>query len=227
MFGEEAAIVTGAAAMSAAGVGFALVWAAAARRVSDYLGLFAGAVLLLVAAFHLAPEALRGGHDAWLFLVSGAAVGVAIEVLFRTRPQPDGPGAIKLAATLALLVLALHSALDGAVYTATFWKNPGSGLLASLGLILHEAPEGVVAMALAMQLGLRASAAAVVAIAASSLTTPLGWALAHGVGDRADAYMNVLFAASAGLLLFVGGHLMLGGWRALRRSGPGRRTAER
>jgi len=140
----------------------------------------------------------------------------------RTRPHSDGPRAIKLAATLALLVLALHSTLDGAVYTATFWKDPGSGFLASLGLILHEAPEGIVAMALALQLGLRSAAAALVAIAASSLTTPLGWALAHGLGDHAGGSMNILFAASAGLLLFVGGHLILGGWHALRNpaSGP-------
>jgi zinc transporter ZupT len=221
LFGEEAAIVTGAAAMSAAGVGFALVGAATARRVSDYIGLFAGIVLLLVAALHLAPEALSGGQGALMFLVGGAAVGLGIEVLFRTRRHPDGPRAIKLAATLALLVLALHSTLDGAVYTATFWKNPGSGILASLGLILHEAPEGVVAMALALQLGLRPPAAAIVAIAASSLTTPLGWAIAHGLGDHAGESMGVLFAASAGLLLFVGGHLVLGGWHALRNPATG------
>jgi zinc transporter ZupT len=221
LFGEEAAIVTGAAAMSAAGVGFALLAAATARRVTDYIGLFAGVVLLLVAAFHLAPEALSGGQGALMFLVGGAAVGLGVEVLFRTRRHPDGPRAIKLAATLALIVLAIHSTLDGAVYTATFWKNPDSGFLASLGLILHEAPEGVVAMALALQLGLRPAIAAGLAIIASSLTTPLGWALAHGLGDHADGSMSVLFAASAGLLLFVGGHLVFAGWHALRNSGAG------
>lgn len=224
--GEEAAIVTGAAAMSAAGVGFALLAAATARRFSDFIGLFAGVVLLLVAGFHLAPEALNGGQGALMFLVGGAAVGLAIEVLFRTRRHPESPRAIRLAAVLALLVLALHSMLDGAVYTATFWHNPDSGFLASLGLILHEAPEGVVAMTLALQLGLRPIAAAAVAIAASSLTTPLGWALAHGLGDRADGSMNVLFAASAGLLLFVGGHLVLGGWRAMRKSGGSRNKTD-
>src|ERR1700755_3634700 len=138
LLGEEAAIVTGAAAMSAAGVGFALLAAATAKRVSDYIGLFAGVILLLVAAFHLAPEALSSGQGALMFLVGGAAVGLCIEVLFRTRRHPDGPRAVRLAATIAILVLALHSTLDGAVYTATFWKNPDSGFLASLGLILHE-----------------------------------------------------------------------------------------
>lgn len=215
--GEEAAIVAGAAAMSAAGVGFALLAAATARRVSNILGLVAGVVLLLVAGLHLAPEALSGGRDALMFLVGGAAVGLGIEVLFRTRRHPDGPRAVRLAAALALGVLALHSTLDGAVYTATFWKNPDSGFLASLGLILHEAPEGVVAMALALQLRLSPAAAAGLAIVGSSLTTPLGWGLAHGLGDNAGGSMNVLFAGSAGLLLFVGGHLVLGGWQALRR----------
>ncbi len=92
----------------------------------------------------------------------------------------------------------------------------GSGLLASLGLILHEAPEGVVAMALALQAGLRPPIAATAAILASSVTTPIGWILAHAIGESGHDVMQAMFAASAGLLLYVGWHLIAGGWRALR-----------
>jgi zinc transporter ZupT len=95
-------------------------------------------------------------------------------------------------------------------------------MIASLGLILHEAPEGVVAMALALQAGLRPPAAAGIAVLASSLTTPLGWVMAHAVGESAQGAMQAMFAASAGLLLYVGWHLISGGWKALRvnRGGP-------
>jgi zinc transporter ZupT len=81
---------------------------------------------------------------------------------------------------------------------------------------MHEAPEGVVAMMLALQAGLRPLRAAGVAVAASSLTTPAGWMLAHFVGESAGGAMQAMFAASAGLLLYVGWHLVAGGWRALR-----------
>ena len=57
MNGSEAAIVFGAAALSIAGVAFALLAATMARRVTDYVGFAGGILILLVAVFHLAPEA--------------------------------------------------------------------------------------------------------------------------------------------------------------------------
>ena len=90
--------------------------------------------------------------------------------------------------------------------------------MTSLGLILHEAPEGVVAMALALQAGLKPPVAAMTAVLASSVTTPLGWVLAHALGENGNDVMQAMFAASAGLLLYVGWHLVAGGWRALKRT---------
>jgi zinc and cadmium transporter len=215
MSGSEASILFAAAALSVAGVAFALLAASIARRVADLVGMAGGVVILLVAIFHLAPEAFAAGGTERIFLFAGAAVGVLLEVLYRSRPDP-APATIRTGAWLGVLVLSVHSTLDGAVYTAVISHDDGAGLLASLGLILHEAPEGVVAMMLALQAGLRPLPAAGVAIAASSLTTPAGWALAHVVGESAHGAMQAMFAASAGLLLYVGWHLVAGGWRAIK-----------
>lgn len=218
MAGSEAAIVLGAGALSVAGVAFALLAATMAKRITDVVGLCGGVVILLAAITHLAPEALSAGDAEKFFLIGGAAVGIILEVLFRTRGTPS-PATMRLGAWLGIAVLAIHSTLDGAVYTAVFWHGENSGLLASLGLILHEAPEGVVAMALALQTGLKPPVAAVTAVMASSITTPLGWILAHAIGESGHGVMQVMFAASAGLLLYVGWHLIAGGWRALRAKG--------
>jgi zinc and cadmium transporter len=215
MSASEVSILVGAAALSVAGVAFALLAASMARRVADLVGMAGGIVILLVAVFHLAPEAFAAGGTERIFLFVGAAIGIVLELLYRTRSDP-APAAVRVGAWLGVLVLAVHSTLDGAVYTAVMAHDHGSGLLASLGLILHEAPEGVVAMMLALQAGLRPVPAAGVAIAASSLTTPAGWALAHLVGESAQGAMQAMFAASAGLLLYVGWHLVAGGWRAIR-----------
>jgi zinc and cadmium transporter len=215
MAGSEAAIVLGAGALSVAGVAFALLAATMAKRVTDFVGLLGGVVILLVAITHLAPEALEAGDVQRMFLFGGAAVGIVLELIFRARSTPS-PSTQRLAAWLGVVLLAIHSTLDGAVYTAVFWHGEGSGLLASLGLILHEAPEGVVAMALALQAGLRPPIAATAAILASSVTTPIGWILAHAIGESGHDVMQAMFAASAGLLLYVGWHLIAGGWRALR-----------
>jgi zinc transporter ZupT len=215
MTASEAPILLSAAALSVAGVLFALIAASMARRVADLVGMAGGIVILLVAVFHLAPEAFAAGGIERIFLFVGAAIGILLEVLYRSRPDP-APATIRVGAWLGVLVLAIHSTLDGAVYTAVMAHEDGAGLLASLGLILHEAPEGVVAMMLALQAGLRPLPAAGVAVAASSLTTPAGWALAHIVGESAHGAMQAMFAASAGLLLYVGWHLVAGGWRAIR-----------
>jgi zinc and cadmium transporter len=218
MFGSEAAIVLGAGALSVAGVAFALLAATMARRVTEIVGMAGGVVILVVALTHLAPEAFSAGDVERFFLFGGAVVGILLEFVFRVRSTPS-PSTVRVGAWLGVIVLAIHSTLDGAVYTAVFWHGEGSGLLASLGLILHEAPEGVVAMALALQAGLRPPVAAVAAILASSVTTPIGWVIAHAIGESGHGAMQAMFAASAGLLLYVGWHLMAGGWRAIRAGG--------
>jgi ZIP family zinc transporter len=215
MSGTEAAIVLGAGALSIAGVAFALLAATMARRVTDLLGIAGGCLILFTALTHLAPEALAAGDVARAFFIAGAVLGVGLEIVFRARAGRT-PAAAQLGAWLSLGVLGLHSTLDGAVYTAVFWHGEGSAEMASLGLILHEAPEGVVAMALALRAGLRPAVAGLMAIMASSLTTPLGWVIAHAVGEAGHSVMEPMFAASAGLLLFVGWHLISDGWRALR-----------
>jgi zinc transporter ZupT len=73
-------------------------------------------------------------------------------------------------------------------------------------------------MALALQAGLRPPVAATAAVLASSMTTPLGWVIAHAIGESGHGVMQAMFAASAGLLLYVGWHLVAGGWRSLKRT---------
>lgn len=217
MEGSEAAIVLGAGALSVAGVAFALLAATMARRVTDLVGMAGGLVILFVGITHLAPEAFAAGQVERALLFGGALVGIVMELVVRARGNRSH-AAEQAGAWLGVFVLALHSTLDGAVYTAVFWHDHSAGLMASFGLILHEAPEGIVAMALALQAGLKPPVAAVTAVLASSVTTPLGWVIAHAIGESGQGVMQMMFAASAGLLLYVGWHMIAGGIRALRRT---------
>ncbi|MFZ4684898.1 MAG: ZIP family metal transporter [Hyphomonadaceae bacterium] len=217
MTNSEAAIVLGAGALSVAGVAFALLAATVARRIADLVGMAGGGVILFVGLTHLAPEAFAAGDVERIFLLGGAGVGILLEVIFRAR-NLSSPATEQIGAWLGIVVLGLHSTLDGAVYTAVFWHNHAAGLMASAGLILHEAPEGIVAMALALRAGLKPPVAAVTAVLASSVTTPLGWIIAHAIGESGQGVMQIMFAASAGLLLYVGWHMIAGGIRSLRRT---------
>ncbi len=219
MDGENAAILLGAAALSVAGVLFRLLAATFAPRAADIVGMLGGVVILVVALLHLAPEAIAAGGIESVFLVAGAAIGVLLEVLFRVRSsQSLTDSQAKLGVWLGLLVLALHSALDGAVYNAMAWHDHGDGMFASLGLIMHEAPEGVAAMSLALLAGLRPFPAVMVAVLASSLTTPFGWLAAQAIGESGQDVMRPMAAASAGLLIYVGWHLVSTGLRAFKRT---------
>lgn len=219
MAGENAAILLGAAALSVAGVLFRLLAATFAPRAADIVGMLGGVVILVVALLHLAPEAIAAGGIDSMFLVAGAAAGVLLEILFRVRStQSLTDSQARLGVWLGLLVLALHSTLDGAVYNAMAWHDHGDGMFASLGLIMHEAPEGVAAMSLALLAGLRPIPAVLVAVIASSLTTPFGWLAASAIGEAGQSVMRPMAAASAGLLIYVGWHLVSTGLRALKRT---------
>lgn len=219
MLAENAAILIGAAALSVAGVAFRLLATTFAARAADIVGMVGGVVILLVAMLHLAPEAIAAGGVDSAFLVAGAAIGVLLEVLFRVRSsQSLTDSQARLGVWLGLLVLALHSTLDGAVYNAVTWHDHGVGMFASLGLIMHEAPEGVAAMSLALLAGLRPVPAAIVAVIASSLTTPFGWLVASAIGESGQDVMRPMAAASAGLLIYVGWHLVSTGLRAFKRT---------
>ncbi len=214
---EEGGILFAAAGLSAAGVIFAMLTATTARRVANIVAFIGGGVMLAVAALHLAPEVIQSGSMGRWLLIGGALVGVGLEALFQLGVhRPGATTAVRTAAIAALAVLSIHSLADGAVYGAAFAHDHGTGMLASMGLIFHEAPEGVVAFMLALQLT-TGPRAALIAIACSSLTTPLGWALAQAMDAGHKGAMEAIFAASAGLLLYVGWHLLAGGWKAIRQ----------
>lgn len=215
MLSPEAAVIAGAAALSAAGACLAGLAAARARRMADLFTILAGLVLSLGVLLHLGPEALSVRTDGWVWLLFGAALGwLAASGILRGKRTGADPE--RLGAWLSLAALMAHSTLDGAIYSVSFGHSDVSGVVTGAGLSLHEAPEGVVAMLLALQAGLRPSLALPAALLASSATTPLGWALANGLGERAHASMEILFALSVGLLAYVGVRLILSGARALR-----------
>jgi hypothetical protein len=52
----------------------------------------------------------------------GAVAGIVLELIFRARSGRSEAAAHK-GAWLGIAILAVHSTLDGAVYTAVFWHR--------------------------------------------------------------------------------------------------------
>ncbi len=217
----EMIIVVGlAVGVSLAAIGVSLFAAEFARRASGVVVLVAGSLLVGVTLFHLMPEAAELGAPGFLALGVGALLGGALELGGRWLAADRQSAGRWSVSRMALAALALHSTIDGGVYALAFGHDEVSGLLVALGLVLHEAPEGAIALVLALQSGWSRRTAVLAAILASSLTTPLGWLVGSVAGGGAQAQVELLFAGSAGLLAYSGVRLVVSGIRRERGTRP-------
>lgn len=173
------------------------------RRYAHLFAVMASGLLLTMVITHLAPEALNGHPHAPLYMLGGFFVGLLVhDVLRMVLPVSD---AKTLAAGLTpLIAISIHSFLDGVIYTVTFTRGFETGLFAVLGLIIHEFPEGVIAFALLRGAGLSNRNSFILAFIGAALTTPVGTLAAIPVTYSMNAEtLSLMFAVSAGLLLFV------------------------
>ena len=115
--------------------------------------------------------------------------------------------------------IAIYSFVDGIIYSVTFSISAFTGVLVSLGMVLHEFPEGVFTYVLLRKGGLKEKEALRSAIFAAALTTPFGTAVSIPiVGQISEPILAHLLALSAGALVYVGAsHLLPAAEREPRR----------
>lgn len=75
---------------------------------------------------------------------------------------------------ISLLGIGIHSLLDGIIYSVTFKASIAVGLLAGLGLVIHEFSEGVITFSLLVENKLHKKKATIIAFLVAALTTPIG-----------------------------------------------------
>ena len=173
-------------------------------RYADLFGLAAAGLLTAIAFLHIVPEAFALTSNAPYWLASGFFAGVlvhySIKAAFPEREESQLPSE----AITPILAIAIHSFIDGVIYSVTFAASFSSGVFTALGLILHEFPEGIIAFAILRRHGISNRWSFIWAFLAAAATTPLGVLVSgpvmFGLGE---AVLGSLFALSAGLLLFV------------------------
>lgn len=190
---------------------------------SRYAGLFALAaagMLCTMSFMHIMPEAFAMTKGAEVWIAGGFFGGLILNFVIRTL-FPDNPDSkVPAEALTPILAIAAHSFIDGIVYAVTFAASFESGVFASLSLILHEIPEGIIAFAILRRHGVSNKSAFIWALLAAALTTPAGVIFSgpfmYGVNEET---LGKLFALSAGLLIFIAtGPLMA----PLRETAPAR-----
>jgi zinc transporter ZupT len=170
----------------------------------------AAGVLIGAAFLHLIPESFGLNRLAPAFLLGGFVTLHVIDrfiTVFVCRRDPNRAAALGF---VPLIGIGLHSFVDGAVYSITFSVSVFTGVLAGVGMVLHEFPEGVLTYVLLIRSGFSKPSALRWAILAAALSTPLGmlasYPLVSRIGDRT---LGALLAVSAGALVYVGASHLL------------------
>lgn len=194
-----------AAAVNLAGLYVIRRFEAWGRAKSVLFAAFAAGVVVTAALVHLIPRALAmAPGPAPFFLLGGYLVMYLLGRLLAGAEHASHEER-RVIAILPLIGIAVHSFVDGIVYSVAFTVDTFTGILAVAGLTLHEFPEGIFVFILLLRGGFRASRAFWLAALAAALTTPLGMLASWPfISDLEGAPLGSVLAATAGGLIYVG-----------------------
>jgi len=175
-------------------------------QYSHYVNSFAAGLILGVAFFHLFPESLELSENGLLYIFLGFLVFYLLENLMVLHSGSEihfrGKGDRRHSKGMVMFSgLFFHSLIDGIIIGVGFEIDPKVGLLTSLGIIMHEVPEGVTSFSLLMASIARKTALKM--SVAVGVATPLGAAISL-------AFIGGLSKSTVGLLLAMAGGSFLG-----------------
>ena len=181
------------------------------HRNTTYFMCFAAGVLISASFLHIVPKSLSMNPRASVWLLVGF-FGLHLLNRFLTafvceRDPQKKEYAIGL---VPMLGIGFHSFIDGFIYSIAFTVGILTGYLATLGMVLHEFPEGIITYLLLKRGGFDTRKATVMALLAAAATTPLGMLVSFPLISAVDPKtLGALLALSAGALIYVGAtHLL-------------------
>jgi zinc and cadmium transporter len=178
------------------------------RKNSTYFACFAAGVLISVSFLHIIPRSFGMNEQAPLFLLAGYLFMHLFNRFITAYVCDKNPEfAIGL---VPLLGIGFHSFLDGVVYSITFSVSIFTGILAAIGMVLHEFPEGIITYLLLLRGGGSPKQSFWFAFLAAAVSTPLGTLMSYPMISRIDpSLLGTLLSVSAGALVYVGAtHLL-------------------
>jgi len=181
------------------------------REHTIYFVCFAAGVLISVSFLHIIPKAFSMNPAAPFYLLGGY-LGLHLFNRFLNafvcdKADPDTHYGIGL---VPMFGIGLHSFIDGFIYSITFTVSIFTGLLATVGMVLHEFPEGIITYLLLIRGGFKEKTSLLLAFLAAALTTPLGMLVSYPLISRFNpSVLGALLGFSAGALVYVGAtHLL-------------------
>jgi ZIP family zinc transporter/zinc and cadmium transporter len=188
------------------------------RRYSASLVSYSAGVLLGVGFLHVLPEALELNAHApayilvafllFYFLEHHLLIHAGHEEQHHTHltaddcrdgcsPHPHPLGMV------AFFGMALHSAIDGMIIGTSFEVSHELGLLAALGVIAHEVPEGIAMLAILLHYGW-ARRKAIQLTSFVAVATPMAALISYAmVRDLTPSLLGALLAMAGGSFVYI------------------------
>jgi zinc transporter ZupT len=188
-----------AAVVTSAGIFTIRRFNAWGRRNTIYFVSFAAGVLVSASFMHIIPKSFAMNSNAPTCLLAGF-FGMHLFNRFITaficERNPDAQYGIGL---VPLLGKGFHSFIDGFVYSIAFTVSIFTGVLATMGMVLHEFPEGIITYLLLLKGGFNERRSLWLSFLAAALTTPMGMLVSYPFIRSVDrSFLGALLALSAG-----------------------------
>ena len=98
----------------------------------------------------------------------------------------------------------IHSLLDGIIYSVTFSMSTLVGILSGIGLVVHEFAEGIITFSTLRHSGMSKKKCGITAFLVSSLSTPIGAAIAIPIVNYVnDSVLGLMLGFVAGVLIYI------------------------
>ncbi|MGD9091971.1 MAG: ZIP family metal transporter [Anaerolineales bacterium] len=175
-----------------------------------YFMSFAAGVLISVSFLHIIPKSFSLNNTAPIYLLVGFMGLYLINRFLNAYICHEHDRANYAFGIIPMLGIGFHSFLDGVIYAVAFNVSVITGILAAIGMVLHEFPEGIVTFLLLERSGFDKGKSSWYAIMAAAITTPLGALVSYPfISNIKESTLGALLALSAGALVFVGASHLL------------------
>ena len=181
------------------------------QRNTAYFMCFAAGVLIAATFLHMIPKSFAMTRSAPAWLLAGF-FGLHLFNRFLTsfvcEKDPDKKDYV--IGVVPMIGIGFHSLIDGFIYSIAFTVSILTGFLATMGMVLHEFPEGIITYILMVRGGFTERQGLWSAFIAAAATTPLGMLISYPfIRQIEPTTLGGLLSLSAGALIYVGAtHLL-------------------
>lgn len=171
-----------------------------AQKAKTYFICLAAGMLISTPLMLSLPNALEKNGNAGFAALAGFLFMFFSNRFIRHRTKED-PLAFGITAVEGI---GIHSLVDGIIYVVTFKASVLLGVVAGLGLVIHEFAEGIITYTALLKGEVREKTAMLSAFLIAGLTTPIGAFIVFPFVEKVgEASLGLLLGFTSGVLIYV------------------------